>query len=150
VETGSSYFGGNVGIGTAAPAEPLEIYSSGSGVLLQLAGSGGTCNHTPGSSSETVACSSDMRMKTDTHDAPSALPWLSSIRVRDFTWKSTGQKRTGVIAQELQQTHPEMVTYNRATDEFTVEQPNPWTLVKLLQEQQAEIDDLKKQLAAKH
>jgi hypothetical protein len=144
--------GGNgyIGVGTAAPAEPLEIYSSGSGVLLQLAGSSGTCNHTPGSSSETVSCSSDMRLKSDAIDAPSALLWLSSIRVRDFTWKNTGQKRTGVIAQELQETHPEMVTYNRGTDEWTVEQPNPWTLVKLLQEQQAEIDDLKKQLATKH
>jgi Chaperone of endosialidase len=141
---------GNVGIGTAAPAEPLEIYSSGAGVLLQLAGSSGTCNHTPGSSSETVSCSSDRRLKSDLIDAPSALPWLSSIRVRDFIWKNTGQKRTGVIAQELQKTHPEMVTYNGGTDEWTVEQPNPWTLVKVLQEQQAEIDDLKKQLTAKH
>jgi hypothetical protein len=140
---------GGVGIGTTAPAEPLEIYSSGSGALLQLAGSSGTCNHTPGSSSETVSCSSDMRLKSDTIDAPSLLPWLSSIRVRDFTWKNTGQKRTGVIAQELQKTHPEMVAYNRSTDEWTVEQPNPWVLVKLLQEEQVEIDDLKKQLAAK-
>jgi hypothetical protein len=142
--------GGNVGIGTAAPAEPLEIYSSGAGVLLQLAGSSGTCNHTPGSSSETVSCSSDMRLKRGVIDTPSALPWLSSIRVRDFTWTSTDEKRTGVIAQELQKTHPEMVTYNRVTDEWTVEQPNPWTLVKILQEQQAEIDDLKTQLASKY
>jgi hypothetical protein len=140
---------GYIGIGTAVPAEPLEIYSSGAGVLLQLAGSGGTCNHTPGSSSETVSCTSDMRLKSGVIDAPSALPWLSSIRVRDFTWKSTGQKRTGVIAQELQKTHPEMVTYDKARDQWTVDQPNPWTLVKILQEQQAEIDDLKNQLASK-
>ena len=141
---------GNVGIGTASPAEPLEIYSSGSGILLQLAGSSGTCNHTPGSSSETVSCSSDMRLKSGVIDAPSALPWLSSIRVRDFTWMSTRQKHTGVIAQELQKTRPEMVTYDEAADQWTVEQPNPWTLVKILQEQQAEIDDLKAQLATKH
>jgi hypothetical protein len=143
--------GGNgyIGIGTAAPAEPLEIYSSGSGVLLQLAGSSGTCNHTPGSSSETVSCTSDMRLKSNVIDTSSALPWLSSIRVRDFTWKNTGQKRTGVIAQELQKTRPEMVTYDKTKDQWTVEQPNPWTLVKILQEQQAEIDDLKKQLASK-
>ncbi len=144
--TGAGY----VGIGTAAPAEPLEIYSSGSGILLQLAGSSGTCNHTPGSSSETVSCSSDMRLKSGVIDTPSALPWLSSIRVRDFTWKSTRQKHTGVIAQELQKTHPEMVTYDEAADQWTVEQPNPWTLVKILQEQQAEIDDLKEQLATRH
>ena len=43
-----------------------------------------------------------------------------------------------------------MVTYDKNKDEWTVEQPNPWTLVKLLQEQQAEIDELKKQLALKH
>jgi hypothetical protein len=141
---------GNVGIGTAAPAEPLEIYSSGPGVLLQLAGSSGTCNHTPGSSSETVSCSSDARLKESIADTLSALPWLSSIRVRDYTWKKTGQKRTGVIAQELQKAHPEMVTYDKAKDQWAVEQPNPWTLVKILQEQQGEIDDLKKQLASKH
>jgi hypothetical protein len=141
---------GYVGFGTAAPAEPLEIYSSGSGVLLQLAGSSGTCNHTPGSSSETVSCSSDARLKSEPIDTPSALSWLSSIRVRDYTWKKTGQKRTGVIAQELQKTHPEMVTYDKTKDQWTVEQPNPWTLVKILQEQQAEIDNLKKQLATKH
>jgi len=90
-----------------------------------------------------------MRLKTDVVDAPSALSWLSSIHVRNFTWKSTGQKRTGVIAQELQKAQPEMVTYDQKKDEWAVEQPNPWTLVKILQEQQAEIDDLKKQLATK-
>jgi hypothetical protein len=60
------------------------------------------------------------------------------------------QKRAGVIAQELQKTHPEMVTYDKARDKWTVEQPNPWTLIKILQKQQAQIDDLKKQPAAKH
>jgi hypothetical protein len=47
---------------------------------------------------------SDIRLKTNIVDSGSALIWFDKIRIRDFTIKSTG-----IIAQELQLTHPELV-----------------------------------------
>ena len=63
----------------------------------------------------------------------------------DFVWNASGEHKTGVIAQELQDTHPEMV--HKGSDGYlTVDEPNPWVLIKAMQEQQQEIADLKQQI----
>jgi hypothetical protein len=49
---------------------------------------------------------------------------------------------TGVIAQEMLPTHPDMV--HMASDGYyTVDAPNPWMLVKAIQELKAENTKLK-------
>ncbi|MDR3449499.1 MAG: tail fiber domain-containing protein [Alphaproteobacteria bacterium] len=146
---------GNVGIGTTTPAYLLDVGSpAATGAVAQLQNSSGACTHTPSASSETVSCSSDQRLKADIKDAQSTLPWLADMRVRDFTIKSTGEHKTGVIAQEVMVKHPDMVHKNLAGI-YSVDEPNPWVLVKTIQElhqitatQQAEIEALKKTIAA--
>ncbi len=74
------------------------------------------------------------------------------MRIRDFTIKTSGERATGVIAQELQQTHPDMVhenpqdflTGDKARHFLIVDQPNPWMLVKAIQELKAENDKLRR------
>jgi Chaperone of endosialidase len=101
---------GSVGIGTTAPAVLLHTGSaSASGTVAQLVNSSGTCTHTPGSGAETVSCSSDIRLKRDIVDTDSALKWLLDMRIRDYTVRVTGERRTGVIAQEMLKTHSDMV-----------------------------------------
>jgi hypothetical protein len=39
----------------------------------------------------------------------SRLAQLSDMRVRDFTLRSTGERRTGVIVREMLPLHPDMV-----------------------------------------
>ena len=138
---------GYVGITTTSPSYPLDVgTSSSSGAVMRLQNSSGACTHSPGSSSETVSCSSDLREKSNiVNSSLNALDWIAKMRIRDFVWNATGEHKTGVVAQELKQTHPAMV--HKGSDEFlTVDEPNPWILIKAIQEQQQEIADLKKQI----
>lgn len=116
------------------------VLSSGSGSVVASGASFsvsnpgvGTCVHTAGGSAETVACSSDERLKRDITDAGSALPSLTDFRVRDYVLRADGSRHTGVIAQEVQQTHPEMV-HQDDKGMLSVDEPNPWLLVKATQE----------------
>ena len=125
---------GNVGIGTSAPFALLHVGSAAvSGIVMELQNSSGACTFTPGTSSMTSTCSSDIRLKTAIHDTDDALPWLADMRVRDFTIKATGESSTGVIAQEMLINHPEMVHAN-SEGFYGVDVPNPWKVIKALQE----------------
>jgi hypothetical protein len=62
------------------------------------------------------------------------------MRVRDFTMKATGERQTGVIAQELRKAHPAMVRMG-SNGFLTVDSPNPWILVKAIQELKADNDN---------
>lgn len=138
----SGYIG--VGIGNTSPSYLLQVGgSSASGVVMQLQNSSGACTYNPGASSVTVSCSSDMRLKSNIQDSKGALAWVDDLRVRDFTVKATGERRTGVVAQEVALKHPEMVHKN-AEGTYLVDEPSPWKLVRAIQEQQDEIDQLKK------
>jgi len=69
------------------------------------------------------------------------------VRVRDFTMKATGEQQTGVIAQEMQRAHPDMV-HMGSNGFYTVDSPNPWRLVKAIQELKAANDDLVTRVSA--
>jgi hypothetical protein len=97
---------GNVGIGTTAPSQLLHVYSSSSGAVAEFQNSAGACTLTPSSSSMTPSCSSDIRLKKDVAETGDALAWFEDMRVRDFTVRATGDRRTGVVATEILKTHP--------------------------------------------
>ena len=67
------------------------------------------------------------------------------MRVRDYTVKADGSRKTGVIAQELLKTHPDMV-HMGADGFYTVDAPNPWKLVRAIQELKADNDNLRTQV----
>ena len=137
---------GYVGIANTSPSHLLHVgSSSASGIVMELQNSSGACTYTPGASSVTVSCSSDVRLKTNIQDSKGALAWVDDMRVRDFTVKATGERKTGVVAQEVALKHPEMVHAN-TQGTYLVDEPNPWKLVKAIQEQQSEIDVLKRMI----
>jgi hypothetical protein len=143
---GNIQLNGNVGIGTASPQQVLHVYAA-SGITERQQSGAAYCNHTPGTSSETVACSSDIRLKKDIADSGSVLDWLGGMRIRDFTVRSTGERRTGIIAQEMLITHPDMVHMND-DGYYTVDEPNPWKLIKAIQQLKADNNNLRAEFKA--
>ena len=134
---------GNVGVGTTSPQYLLHVGSaSASGAVAGFQNSADLCTLTPAASNPTWSCSSDVRLKTDIVDTGDALAWFGNVHVRDFTMKATGERQTGVIAQELATAHPDMVRMG-SNGFLTVDSPNPWMLVKAIQELKADNDNLR-------
>ncbi len=125
--------GGNVGIGTNDPQVALQINSAANTNVLRLQDADGTCDHNPQAGSETVTCSSDERLKTDIVDSGDTLSDLSKLRIREYTVKTSGNRLTGVIAQEVQNVFPEMV-HTGSNGYLMVEEPSIWKVVKAIQE----------------
>ncbi|TSA44837.1 tail fiber domain-containing protein, partial [bacterium] len=61
------------------------------------------------------SCSSSLRYKEDVTDlsVSFAKDQLYSLRPVSFKWKNRNQRGVGFIAEEVAQTYPDMVTYNR-------------------------------------
>jgi len=120
--------GGYTQIGSTSTTDALPS--------LWITDADGACQHNPEAASETVTCSSDARLKTNIRDTGSALDYFSDFRVRDYHVNATtdpNATNTGVIAQEIMQTHPELVTTGR-DGYYMVAEPNPFMLVKAVQE----------------
>jgi uncharacterized protein YaiE (UPF0345 family) len=142
------YGGGNVGIGTTAPAYLLHVGSpTAVGVVADFQNSSDYCTFSPSANGILTTCTSDVRLKKDIVDAGDALAWLGTMRIRDFTLKATGERRTGVIAQEMMKVHPEMVRMG-ATGFYQVDVPDAWKLIKAIQELKAENDNLVTRIGA--
>lgn len=134
----------NVGIGTnfGGSAVKLTVKDSASaGAVLRLTNTAGTCDHTPGAVTETVSCSSDARLKTDISSAADVLSEINGLNVYDYTIIATGQKATGLIAQDVMQTNPEMVHMGE-DGYYKVDSYNSWKLLKGIQELSSNIDNL--------
>ncbi len=91
---------------------------------------------------------SDKKLKKDIIDTEKGIKDIMSMKVKDYKWKdnpSESPKATGLIAQELQETHPELVS--DLNDTLNVNYTNIVPiLIKAVQDQQKQINDLKNQL----
>jgi hypothetical protein len=123
------------------------ITLNGASVTFIAPQASASCVHTPTTSSEVVACSSDRALKRKIADAGSALDKIGAIRVRSYETLATGEKKAfGIVAQELEEVHPEMVHVGDKGIKMA-EQPDPWMLLKAIQELKAANDNLKSQIA---
>lgn len=122
IASGVSYLnGGNVGIGTTSPNYKLSVQNSSEGNTLQLYDTDGNCLIDPDAAGLTTTCTSDSKFKTNVQDtAVDGLKYLMGFRIRDYTMLSSGRTMTGVIAQEVQQTHPELVQNIVSTSTYEV------------------------------
>lgn len=108
--TAMTIYGRNVGIGSANPTSLLHAYTStAAAVVATFQNGSGTCTFAPTAGATSFSCSSDERLKENIVDADNALGWIKDFRVRDYTIKADQSRMTGVIAQEVNSTHPEMV-----------------------------------------
>ena len=68
------------------------------------------------------------------------------FRIRDYTVRKTSEPATGIIAQEVQISYPELVT--EGEDGLMVGQPGTWMIVKVIQELFGKIEDLEARISA--
>lgn len=164
---------GRMGIGTDLPGSDLHIrQGSGGGLLLEngtdgnrwrLYSASGDNNLTFYNHSNTeiadiddvtgtFSAISDARLKKNVEPLQNILPVLmqlvpSSYR---FNWQdSSEEKQIGLLAQEAHKLFPELVSYDKEKDLYKINYAGFSTVaIKAIQEQQSEIENLKKRLAA--
>ena len=90
----ATFSGGNVGIGTTAPSQALEV--------------AGTIKATD------IILTSDARAKhnVETLDIVKALKKITQVRPVSFNWNYNDHADEGVIAQEIEKIFPELVIHN--------------------------------------
>ncbi|GEM_PF-1698350 len=127
----------NVGIGTSTPAYKLDV--------------AGSCH------ASSFPTSSDVRLKTNITQLTDVLEKLAKIRGVAFDWnetydslgRSTGHREIGVVAQEVEEQFPELVT-KWGDKEYRAVDYGRLTavLIEAIKELKAENDDLQKRIAA--
>ena len=120
------YNSGNIGIGTITPNYPLHVV--------------GTIYTT-----NSVITSSDRNIKTNVATITDALETVKKLRGVSYNRKDNGQKQIGMIAQELQEIVPEVVSEGQ--DGLAVAYGNiVGLLVEAIKEMSQEISELKKRI----
>ena len=92
-----------------------------------------------------VVVSSDARLKANIVSLGSTLAKLLLIDGKSYTMKKDGKQKIGVLAQDIQKVFPELVSTDDRDMLAVNYQGLVPVLINALKEQQAEIDELKKQ-----
>jgi len=161
---------GFVGIGTASPSVRVTDYIGASGTsqngiqlidnsgnyrILYLTNSDTTLGFTNGSNTATLSDSgswinaSDRRIKENIHPLSYGLDAVMRLKPVSYEMKSSHKPQVGFIAQDVLKVIPELVEVpqNPEKDTYGLSYGNLTTVaIKAIQEQQAEIDELKQEI----
>jgi hypothetical protein len=138
---------GNVGVNTTSPGVLLHVKATSDTAIFRLEDSDGTCDFNPESSGAPYSCSSDARLKANIRDAESTLDDLMKLRVRDYTVIASGEEKTGLVAQEVLDVMPELVSMGDDGYYKITEVPQA-KLIKAIQEQEQRIEEQQEEIEA--
>jgi hypothetical protein len=120
----------NVGVGTTNPTQRLQV--QGNAIITGSVTATG------------YITASDINLKTNIKNIEKPINKLLGINGVTFDWKENNERSMGVIAQEVEEVIPELVTEN---DNKAVNYNGLIALlIECVKEQQKEIDDLKNKL----
>lgn len=131
--------------------QPLSIgnfsVSSAGVVKIYGLGAGGGSTLCRNSLSEIAFCSSSIRYKRNIHSFVSGLELVNRLRPVTYDWKSDGKADMGLVAEEVAEVEPLLVTHNEKGEVEGVKYDRIGVvLINAVKEQQAQIEELKKQL----
>jgi predicted heme/steroid binding protein len=150
VSTNASYtkscFVGSVAVAGSTSSYYFYGQQSTSVVALKIFTNGNIQN-----TNNSYGAISDARLKENIKDATPKLEDLMKVKVRNYNLKGESNKQLGVISQELEEIFPNMIEESTNIGEsmkikgvkYSVFVP---MLIKAIQEQQAQINELKSQL----
>ncbi len=96
---------------------------------------------------DNITAYSDERAKKNIVTIQDALKKVMELRGVYFDWKDKDKRGIGVIAQETLKVIPEVVSYAKDIDQYSVAYGNiVGLLIEAIKEQQKQIDELKKKL----
>ena len=117
---------GNVGIGTATPAEKLTVVGNVQATAFFY--------------------SSDARLKTDIHPVK-GMDIINGLNGVSYKWKDSGRSSGGLLAQDVEKVFPEAVATNPATDMKSVDYGAlTGPMVEAIKELENEVKQLRKEL----
>ncbi len=130
-----SYASNGVNIGTTTPAAALDVQTATPGLKV-----GATC--------VSGTCPSDAALKADIRYLSGSLDTVTRLKPAAFRFKDDPNARLGygLVAQDVQAVAPQLV--NKGDDGYLRVDYSPLTMMLLeaVQEQQAQISDLKAEL----
>lgn len=128
--------------GAANPSNSFIRFRDNGGNVGSISGDG--------AGNVTYNTTSDARLKTDIEDLSNCLHTIMRMRPRSFTWKSSGKRAQGFIAQELGDAYPQAVVKPQLPDDhYAVSLPVLVTpLVGAVQELSVRQDALEARLEA--
>ncbi len=113
----------------------VEIYQA-TGKLENICDSNGALS----------TCSSDARLKENIEPLEGAVSYLSDFRPVKFNFIGENQTSLGLVAQDVNRTHPELLVEN-PNGYYTYEDPGfKYLLIRAVQEQQEEIEIQRKKI----
>jgi hypothetical protein len=134
---------GNVGIGTAVPSDKLDV--AGGFIRLQR-DTGGISQLCINGLGRISNCSSSRRYKNNIADWHSGLSLLSRLRPVTFDWKESKVHDLGLVAEEVAEVEPLLVTHNDKGEIEGVKYDRMGVvLINAIREQQTQIEALQKE-----
>jgi len=119
---------GNVGIGTVSPGQRLQVGAAGDGTTAV----GNAWN-----------VFSDIRLKTNIEEIQNALGIVSGLRGIQFDWAKSKENSIGFIAQEVEETLPQVVSADASGYKSVDYSKITSVLVEAIKEQQGQIEELR-------
>jgi hypothetical protein len=125
--------------------ESMRILSSGK-VSIATPGSAGATHLCRNSTDEISFCSSSIRYKSNINSFGSGLSLIKKLRPVSFNWKSNNSLDFGLVAEEVAEVEPLLITRNDKGDIEGVKYDRVGVvLVNAVQEQQLEIEAQQKE-----
>lgn len=134
---------GFVGIGTNEPSDKLDVNGLIRFNALGAAGNTSLCRN---SMNQISACSSSLRYKTNIANLHSGLNLINRLRPVTFDWKESKAHDLGLVAEEVAEVEPLLVTHNdKGQIEGVKYDRISAVLINAIKEQQAQIEAMRKE-----